>query len=63
MYSKAHEVKKEDKRFVAALKGIDLDEGESNEFDEIKQRAEAKAAGISEDEYEFDGFFNVINEE
>lgn len=63
MYSKAHEVKKEDKRFAAALKGIDLDEGETNEFDEIKLRAEAKALGKTEDEYELEGFFSVINEE
>lgn len=45
-------------KFLAALKGVDLDEitsGASNsEFDEIKRKAEAALAGKSEEEYTFD---------
>lgn len=39
---------------AAALKGIDLDKNESAEsaFDRIKMRAEARARGVSEEEYE-----------
>lgn len=52
MYEKAHEIRKEDKRFTAALKGIDIDEGETSEFDEVIRRAEAKAFGITEEQYD-----------
>lgn len=44
-------------RFAAALKGITLNEDETTEdrFNSIEARAKAKAAGISEDEYELAG--------
>lgn len=64
MYEKAHEIRKEDKRFTAALKGIDIDEGESNTaFEDIKARAEAKALGVSEEAYALQGIINVIDED
>jgi len=59
MYEKAHAIKLEDKRFTAALKGIDLDKGKPTEFDEIKRRAEAKAAGMDEEEFELAGMINM----
>ena len=43
-------------KFAAALKGVDLDEGnESAEdrFNDIEKRAHAKAAGMSPEAYEF----------
>lgn len=52
MYEKAHEIKKEDKRFVAALKGIDIDEGQPNEGEEVIRRGTAKAMGMETEEYE-----------
>lgn len=63
MLEKAREKKYDDQRFAASLKGIDLDEGRSTEFDEIKRRAEAKAQGISEEQYELAGHFNIIVED
>lgn len=63
MLEKAREKKYDDQRFAAALKGIDLDEGKSTEFDEIKRRAEAKARGVSEEKYELAGHFNIIVED
>lgn len=63
MLEKAREKKYDDQRFAASLKGIDLDEGRSNEFDEIKRRAEAKAMGITEEQYELSGHFNIIVED
>lgn len=63
MLEKAREKKYDDQRFAASLKGIDLDEGKTTEFDEIKRRAEAKAAGISEEQYELSGHFNIIVED
>lgn len=63
MYEKAHELKMQDKRFAAALKGIDLDEGKTTDFDEIKRRAEAKAAGLSEEEFELDGMLGFEYDE
>lgn len=52
MYEKAHEIRKEDKRFTAALKGIDIDEGETSDFDEVIRRGEAKAFGMTEEQYD-----------
>lgn len=64
MYEKAHEIRKDDKRFAAALKGIDLDEGETSEFDEVIARAEAKARGIDEEEFQLSQMhIGVIDEE
>lgn len=63
MLEKAREKKYDDQRFAASLKGIDLDEGRQTEFDEIKRRAEAKAHGMSEEEYDLSGHFNIIVED
>jgi hypothetical protein len=63
MLEKAREMKYNDQRFAASLKGIDLDEGKTTEFDEIKRRAEAKAMGMSEEQYELSGHFNIIVED
>lgn len=63
MLEKAREKKYDDQRFAASLKGIDLDEGKTTEFDEIKRRAEAKAMGITEEQYELSGHFNIIVED
>lgn len=53
------EQKAQDKRFMAALKGIDLDKAakESSEdaFERVKRKAEARLTGKSEDEVEFSG--------
>jgi hypothetical protein len=63
MYQTAMEIKLEDKKFTAALKGIDLESNASNEFEDIKRRAEAKAAGMDEEEYELNGLFDIIDED
>jgi len=67
MYEKAHEVRKDDKRFAAALKGIDIDEGETSAFDDVIARAEAKARGMNEEEYQLEqmqiGFIDEDEEE
>lgn len=63
MIEKAREKKYDDQKFMAALKGIDLDEGKVTEFDKIKARAEAKALGVSEEQYELSGHFNIIEED
>jgi hypothetical protein len=63
MLEKAREMKYNDQRFAAALKGIDLDEGKATEFDVIKRRAEAKARGMTEEQYELSGHFNIIVED
>lgn len=42
-------------KFMAALKGVDLDEGKSDErFESIQRRAAADLANKSEEEYVFD---------
>ena len=63
LLEKAREKKYDDQRFAASLKGIDLDEGRATEFDEIKRRAEAKAKGVSEEQYDLSGHFNIIVED
>lgn len=63
MLEKARDKKYDEQKFLAALKGIDLDEGKATEFDEIKRRAEAKARGLSEEEFELAGHFNIIEED
>lgn len=64
MYDKALEVVHQDRKFTAALKGIDLDEGTADkEFEDIKRRAEAKVLGVSEEEIELDGLINIIDED
>lgn len=41
-------------RFLGAIQGIDIDEGaEDAKFEEIKRRAEADLAGVTEEEFVF----------
>lgn len=45
-----------DKKFMAALKGVDLDANRSSDtpsFEDIKNRAAAKARGVSQEALEF----------
>ncbi len=46
--------KHEDRKFAAALKGIDLDKEteQDDAFDRVKARAEAKLRGMTEEQYE-----------
>ena len=49
------EAKREERRFLAAIQGIDIDKGQKGElptFDDIKKRAAAKARGVTEEEYD-----------
>ncbi len=42
-------------KFMAALNGVDLDEGKKDDaFERVKQKAAADLAGKSEEEYVFD---------
>lgn len=53
--SSARQVQREQNKFIAALKGIDLDKNEGTQEDaflKVKMRAEAKARGIDEETYE-----------
>lgn len=54
-----------DRKFMAALKGIDLDEGNKDEeFQKIKIKADAELAGRTEEEYVFDMIgIDIVNEE
>lgn len=64
MYEKAVDIVHQDRKFTAALKGIDLDEGTVDaEFEDIKRRAEARVLGVSEEEIELDGLINIIDED
>lgn len=51
-------------KFAAALKGVDLDEGQKDtSFEDVKRRAEAKARGVSEEQVEFADIGIAIFEE
>jgi len=62
MYVKAYKLKEDEYRFLAALQGVDLGEEES-EAEAIIRRAEAKAMGMSEEEYNLEGLFEFIDED
>lgn len=56
----SREAEHEKRKFAAALKGINLDEGKNKRgdgdtptFEDIKRRAEAKARGVTEEQIEF----------
>lgn len=50
-----HRAEHKHNRFLAALQGVDIDEGVSEaKFEEIKRKAEAELAGKSEQEHVFD---------
>lgn len=49
----SRERRHEDRKFAAALKGVDLDENkEETSFEAVKRRAEAKLRGMTEEQYE-----------
>lgn len=53
----------EERKFLAALKGIDLDDNKDSTFDEVKMKAEAALAGKSENEYIFEDVIGIDIEE
>lgn len=61
----AREQEMRNNRFMAALKGIDLDEDKDkvSRFDEIKARVDSKIAGKSVDAMEWDDMGIEIEEE
>lgn len=71
MLENGRKLKYEDKKFMAALKGIDLDgptentESDEDRFERIKRQAHAKALGIDESYAEvldLEGF-SIIDED
>lgn len=51
-------------RFMAALKGVNLDEDEKDDFENVKRRAEARLKGRSEESIELEEFgLDIIEEE
>jgi hypothetical protein len=62
MYTKAFKMKEDEYRFLAAIQGIEL-ENEESETEAVIRRAKAKAAGMSEEQFELDGMFNFIDED
>lgn len=57
LLEKAREVEHNKMKFQASLQNIDLDKGQTESaeerFEKVKRRAQAKIAGIEEDEFEF----------
>ena len=50
----AQDIEYQNRKFAAALKGVDLDENASNaRFDEIKAKTDAQLAGMTQDEFEY----------
>jgi hypothetical protein len=62
MYSKAYELKEKEYRFLAAIQGIDIDEGQETEGEAVIRRAEAKALGVSEEQLYSEGAFSFTDE-
>lgn len=56
--NKSREIKHQQNKFLAAMKGIDLDQSTDQEerFNEVQRRVEAKLSGKSKDEIEFQDF-------
>lgn len=63
MYTNGNKMKEDEYRFLAAIQGVDLGETEETEGEAIIRRAEAKAHGVSEEQYELDGLFQFIEED
>lgn len=63
MLEKGRELKREQYKFMAALKGIDLDKEQQASFDDVKRRAAAKVANTSEEQIELEGMIQVIEED
>jgi hypothetical protein len=64
MYAKAYKLKENEYRFLAAIQGVSFGEDQDeNGAEAIIRRAEAKALGLHEEEYNLDGLFQFIDEE
>lgn len=66
LFETAIRMKFDEHRFQAALQGAELDdpyEEDVPSFEEIKARAEAKAMGMTEEQFEYAGIFDVIDED
>lgn len=55
MLTAARDIEHQQRKFQAAMKGVNLDDNKTSKstFEEIKERARAKAAGVSKEEMEF----------
>ena len=55
MLTAARDIEHQQRKFQAAMKGVNLDDNKSSKstFEEIKERARAKAQGVSEEELGF----------
>lgn len=60
MYSKAYKMKEDEYRFLAAIQGIELEQ-EQSETEAVIRRAQAKAIGMSQEQFELDGMFEFID--
>lgn len=64
MYGKAYTLKEKEYRFLAAIQGVDLGEPEEeSDAQAVIRRAQAKALGITEEEYNLEGLFEFIEED
>jgi hypothetical protein len=64
MYTRGFAMKEDEYRFLAALQGVDLGESQAtSKAEEIIRRGEAKARGMSEEEYNLDGLIQFIDED
>jgi hypothetical protein len=63
MFTKGYKMKEDEYRFLAAIQGLDLGEQQESDTERIIRQAEAKALGISLEEYELDGMFEFIDED
>lgn len=62
LFETAMKIKFDEHRFAAALQGAELDnpyEEDELSLEDIRARAQAKASGMTEDEFEFAGLFNI----
>lgn len=63
----ARKMRQDDQRFMAALKGIDLDKNSENDVEaarkRVETRAKAKLAGMDEDTYELSSLGIQFNQE
>jgi hypothetical protein len=63
MYGQAHKLKESEYRFLAAIQGVSYGEDEENEGEAVIRRAQAKALGMSEEQYDLEGMFEFIEED
>lgn len=58
----AREAQYNQNKFLAALKGVNLEEGKPNRVEEIKNKLRAEASGMSEEQFEINGMFGFESE-